>query len=93
MVVFGPLKNYEKVEDIKGVFRFRKPKRSRQYNGQMKNNKRKKNDIQNITRKNEEQATRIPLKCGDELRFPERLSVPAPPVIPVIVLLNDTNII
>jgi hypothetical protein len=35
------------VEDMKGVIRIRKSKRSRQYNGQMKNN----NDLQNTTQK------------------------------------------
>jgi hypothetical protein len=63
------------------------------YNGQTKNNKRKNNNLQNITRKNKERATRIPLKCGNELRFPERLAVPAPIVIPVVLLLNDNNTI
>jgi hypothetical protein len=49
VVVFGPLKDKENIEYIKGVIRIRKPKKDRQYNGQAKNNKRKNNDLQNIT--------------------------------------------
>ena len=52
----------------------------------------KKNDLQNITNKNRDRKTRTPLKSWAELRFPERLAVPAPLVIPVVLLLNDTNI-
>ena len=51
VVVFGPLKDKETIVYIKGVIRIRKPKKDRQYNGQAKNNKRKNNDLQNITKK------------------------------------------
>ena len=43
-------------EDTKGVFRSRKSKKDRQYNGQKK---RTNNDLQNITQKTEDGATRI----------------------------------
>ena len=51
------------------------------------------NNLQNITQKTKDSATRTPQKYGGELRFPERLAVPAPLVTPVVLMLNDTNII
>ena len=41
----------EEFEDTKGVIRIRKSKKDRQYNGQMKQDKRRNNDLQNITHK------------------------------------------
>ena len=38
----------EEFEDTKGVIRIGKSKKDRQHNGQMKNGKRKNNDLQNI---------------------------------------------
>ena len=55
---------YKKMfEDTKGVIRSHKSK-DRQYNGQMKNYKRTNNDLQNITKKTKDRATRTPLKPG-----------------------------
>ena len=41
----------EKFEDIKGVVRSRASKKDRQYNGQMKKDKRTNNNLQNIHKK------------------------------------------
>jgi len=51
-----------KFEDTKGIIRRRKTKK-RHYNGQKKD-KRTNNDLQNITQKTKDRATRIPLKPG-----------------------------
>jgi hypothetical protein len=51
----------------KGVNRICKSK-DRQYNGQKKKDKRTNNDLQNITQRTKDQATRMPLKTRDELR-------------------------
>jgi len=50
------------------VIRSRKSK-DRQHNDQKKKDKRIKNDLQNITQKTNDWATRIPLKTGGELRY------------------------
>ena len=50
-------------EDTKRVIRSHKSK-DRQYNGQMKKYKRTNNDLQNITKKTKDRATRTPLKPG-----------------------------
>ena len=42
-------------------------KKDRQHNGQKKKDKRINNDLQNITYKTKDRATRTPLKSGDEL--------------------------
>ena len=81
------------MELTKGVIISRKLKKDIQYNGQTKNNIRKNNDLQNISQKNKDRTTRTQLKYGDELRFQEGLAFPAPLVISVVLLLNDTNII
>ena len=52
----------EKLENIKGVIRSRKSKTNRQYNGQVKKHKRTNNDLQSITQKTKDRATRTPLK-------------------------------
>jgi hypothetical protein len=44
------------------------------------------NDIQNITQKTKDGATRAPLKTGGELRYSGRVAVPAPHVAPVVLL-------
>jgi len=59
----------------------------------MKKEKRTNNDLQNITQKTQNQATLIPLKPGVNSCAPEGLAVPAPHATPVVLLLNDTNII
>jgi len=41
------------------------------------------NDVQNITQKNKDRATRIPLKSGGELRCSEGLAISAQHVTPV----------
>jgi hypothetical protein len=51
----------------------------------------KDNDLQNTTQK--DRPTRTPLKQVVNLGSLERLIVPAPLVTPVVILLNDTNII
>ena len=48
------LHNIKIFEDTKGVFRSRKSKKDRQYNGQKK---RTNNDLQNTTQKTEDGAT------------------------------------
>ena len=73
------------------VIRRRKSKQSRQYNGQKKNSKRKNNDPQRIKLKIEQHEPRqYPAvhSCASA-----GLAVPAPHVTPVVVLLNDTNMI
>ena len=93
LVVFGPLKGTEMLEDAKGVIIIHQSKKDRQYNGQTKKYKKKNNNLQNTTQKSKERATRIPLKSGGELMCPEWLVVPASLVIPVVLLLNDSSII
>ena len=46
----------------------------RQHNGQKKKGKRTNNDLQNITQKTIDRATRSPLKTGGELRSSGRVS-------------------
>ena len=59
----------EESEDTKGVIRIRKSKKDRQHNGQKKKNKRTNNDLQNITQKTKDRASRTtPLKTCGELR-------------------------
>ena len=55
----------EEFDDTKGVIRIRKSKKDRQHNGQEKKDKRTNNDLQNITQKTKDQATRTPLKIGE----------------------------
>ena len=55
--------------------------------------KRTNNDIQNIIQKTEDRETRTPLKTGVNSCVSKGLAVPAPHVAPVVLLLNDTNII
>jgi len=55
-------------ENTKGVIRIHKSKKIRQHNGQMKNEKRRNNDLQNNTQKTKDRVTRTPLKTGGELR-------------------------
>ena len=54
----------EEFEDTKGVFIIRKSTKDRQHNGQKKKDNRANNDLQNITQKTKDQATRSPLKPG-----------------------------
>ena len=58
----------EDFEDTKGVIRIRKSKKNRQHNGQKKKDKRKNNDIQNITHKTKDRLTRTPLNTEGALR-------------------------
>ena len=55
----------EKFEYTKGVIRICISKNEIQYNGQMKKDKRTNNDLQNITQKTKDQATRTTIKTGD----------------------------
>ena len=64
----------EKLEAI----RSRKSKKDRQYNGQKKKDNRTNNDLQNITRKTNDRATRI----RGELRCSGMVTVLAPLVTP-----------
>jgi hypothetical protein len=59
--------NKEKLEDTKGVISILKSKKDRLYNDQKKKGKRTNNDLQNITEKIKDQATRTPLKTAGEL--------------------------
>ena len=52
-----------------------------------------KTNLQNITQNTEDRAARTPLETGVNSEAPEGLPVPAPHVTPVVLLLNDTNII
>ena len=58
----------EEFEDTEEVIRIRKSKKDRQLNGQTKKDKRKNNDLQNITHKTKDRVTRTPLRTGCELR-------------------------
>jgi hypothetical protein len=49
----------EEFEDTKGVIRIRKSKKNRQHNGQKKKDKRKNNDLQNITQKTKDRAIKV----------------------------------
>ena len=51
------------------IIRFRKSKKNRQHNDQKKKEKRTNNDLQNITQKTKDRATRTPQITGSELRF------------------------
>jgi hypothetical protein len=53
---------------IPKVIRSLKSKKYRQYNGEMKNNKRTNNDLQNITQKTKDRVTRTPLKTNNDLQ-------------------------
>jgi hypothetical protein len=61
----------------------------------MAKKKRTSNDLQNITqkhRKSKDRTTQTQLKSRGELGAPKGLAVPAP-LVTLVVLLNDTNII
>jgi hypothetical protein len=51
------------------------------------------NDIQNITHKTRDRATRIPLEQIVNSGALEGLAVPVQHVTPIVLLLKDTNII
>ena len=51
------------------------------------------NDLQNITQNTKDRTTGTPLIPGDDIRFCERLTVPASLVTPVVLVINDRNII
>jgi hypothetical protein len=55
----------------KGVIRYCKSKKDIQYNGQKKKVKRTNNDLQNITQKTKDRATRTPQKQGMNSGTPE----------------------
>ena len=63
----------EEFEDTKEVIRMRISK-NRQHNGQKKKDKRRNNDLQDITHKTKDQVTQTSLKTGDELRCSGRIS-------------------
>jgi len=59
--------NYtKKFEDIKGLIRGSTSNIDRQYNGQNKKDTKDKTDLQNITQKNKDRATRTPPKTGSD---------------------------
>jgi hypothetical protein len=51
------------------------------------------NDLQNIIQKTKDRATGTSLKTGMNSCAPGGLAVSTPHVTPVVLLLNDTNII
>ena len=51
-------------EDTRWAIKSRKSKKLRQYNDQNKKEKRTSNDLQNVTQKTKDRATRPPLKLG-----------------------------
>ena len=55
--------------------------------------KRTNNDLPNITQKTKDRTIQTPQKPRLNSDTPEGLAVPAPPFSPVVLLLNDTNII
>jgi hypothetical protein len=57
--------NIRRFGDVKRLIRSRKLKKDRQQSGQEKKDKRTNNDLQNITQKTKDQATRTPLKTGE----------------------------
>ena len=57
----------------------------------MQKDKGTKNDLQNITEKTKDRATRALLTSGVNSGAPEGSTVPALYVTPVMLLLNDTN--
>lgn len=59
----------------------------------MKKDKSTNNDLQNIAQKMKHWATQTSLKTGMNLCAQEGLSVPDPLVAPVMLLLNETNIV
>ena len=78
----------EKLEDTKGVARRRMLKKNKQYNDQKTNN-----DLQNNAQKTKKKQHGHHQKLWMNSGAPELLSVPAPHVTPVLLLINDTNII
>ena len=75
-------------EDIKRVIGIHQSKKDRQYNGQKKRGQKDKQRSTKHTHKTKDQVTRTPLKTGCELRCSGKvLAVPAPPVVPVVLLL------
>ena len=68
---------WEEFEDAKVVIRIRKFN-DRQYNGQMKRDKRTHNDLQNNTQNTKDRVTRTPLQTGVNSDAPEGYIVPAP---------------
>jgi hypothetical protein len=54
-------------EDTEGINRIRKSKKDRQHNGQKRKDNRTNNDLQRITHKTKDRATRTRLKTGGEL--------------------------
>jgi hypothetical protein len=73
-----------------GVFRSRNSKKGKQCNGQKKNVNRTNNDLKAVHRKLKIEKTRTPLKTWCEIWCSGILVTP---VRPVVLLLNDTNVI
>jgi hypothetical protein len=65
--------------------------KDRQHNGQKKKYKRTNNDLQNITQKTTDSATRTQLKTGVNSGAPEGWTGHAPHVTPVVSLLLQTR--
>ena len=75
-------------KDTIGVIRSCKSKRNIHYNGQKINKERP-----NTSQKNKDWARRSPLNPGVNSCASEGLALPAPLMTPVVLLLNDKNII
>ena len=69
--------------------------RRRTDNTMDKKNKDKKTNhrLQNTTQKSKDRATQTPLKTDGELRCSGRVALLFPLVTPVLLLLNETNIV
>jgi hypothetical protein len=79
---------YGEYEDTKGIIRIRKFEGRKTQKGKGTNN-----DLQNTTQKTKDQVIRTLIKVGVNSSSPEGLAIPAPLVTPVVLLLNDTNVI
>ena len=82
---------------VRKVWRHQTSNQKPQIEGQTDNKttkrKRKNKDPHTTTQKTKDQATRTPLKPEVNWDASEGLAVPARPATPVVLLLNDTNII
>ena len=79
--------NQEEFEDTKGVMRIHKSKNNRQNNGQKKRDKQRSTKH---THKTKDRVTRTPLKTGVNSCAPEVEAVPAPLVVPVVLIYSHS---
>ena len=82
-----------KFEDANAVIRSRQSKEDRQHNGQNKKDKRTSNDLQILHRKLKIEQIKSHQKSGVNIGAPEGSAVRAPYVTPVVLLINDMDII